>query len=635
MQQSALRIRAIHAGEGMAVDLWHVDQRPERPPVEREMIIRSAWIVRLRWGAGMAVVLGAALGQGTLGSSFQALALAIGGALILAYNGVFTYLLDRLVRRPGAGMEAFSRLASAQFITDWIALTVLAHLTGGVGSPLLPYFVFHAILASILLPPVSAWVHAVVGVAFVGVLGFLEARGFLPCHPLPGLPAIDYGSAFEVFVTFGAFASSVLVARYLTGNIARPLWSRTWELLRTQERLEDAVRRTRTLYQIGGALTSDLDLDRVLDTLVRSTARALGGKACSLRLLDPDTHMLRLAAVTGLSEAYLAKGDVNPEHSPMDREVLAGRTVAIADVDAGGLLQYPEEARREGIRSVLCAPLTVRDRTIGVLRFYSEDVRQFGSEDQDFLATLAGQGAVAIENARAYRHLEELEHAKSRFVFQVAHQLKSPLSAVRSALSLIEEGYQGEVSEGQKRLVDRAQKRATALQDLVGDLMNLGALKDRVPERAKVSVRLDEVLQRVAERILPDLETRNQRLEMDLPDAPMTVYGTPDDLDHVVGNLADNAVKYTPAGGTVRLRLRREGSSVIFSCADTGIGIAPEALPHLFEEFFRARNAREIADGTGLGLALVKRLVDLHRGRIEVASRLGEGTEFTVTFPAA
>jgi signal transduction histidine kinase len=619
----------------MAEDLWEGSVRPERPPVEREMIIRSAWIVRLRWGAGMAVVIGAAVGEAVLGHSFQALSLAFGGALILAYNGVFTYLLDRLVRRRGAGLESFSRLASAQFITDWIALTVLAHMTGGVGSPLLPYFVFHAILVSILLPPRAAWAHAVVGILFVGVLGFLEAQGILPCQPLPGLTAIDYGSTFEVVVTFGAFASSVLVAKYLTGNIARPLWSRTWDLLQTQERLEDAARRTRTLYQIGGALTSDLDLDRVLDTLVRSTARALGGKACSLRLLDPDTGLLRLVAVTGLSDAYLAKGDVDPQQSPVDREVLAGKTVAVEDVVKGGLLQYPEEAVREGIRSVLCAPLTVRDRTIGVLRFYSADVRQFGPEDQDFLATLAGQGAVAIENARAYRHLEELEHAKSRFVFQVAHQLKSPLSAVRSALSLIEEGYQGEVSEGQRRLVDRAQKRAASLQTLVSDLMNLGALKDRVPERAKVSVRLDEVVARVVERIQPDVDARNQRLELDVPDAPMTVYGTPDDLEHVVGNLADNAVKYTPEGGTVRLRLRRDGSSVVLTCADTGIGIAPEAIPHLFEEFFRARNARELADGTGLGLSLVKRLVDLHRGKIEVSSHLGQGTEFTVTFPAA
>lgn len=619
----------------MAVDLWDLDEHPVRPPVERELIARSAWIVRLRWGAGVAVVAGAVLGGRLLGDAFPSLALTISGALILAYNGIFTYLLERLSRRPGADLVSFSRLASAQFITDWTALTVLAHLTGGVGSPLLPYFLFHAILASILLPPRAAWGHAALGVFFVGVLGFLEATGVLPVLPLPGLPAMDYGNPLDAWGTFLAFASSVLVAKYLTGSIARPLWSRTWELLRTQERLEDAARRTRTLYDIGAALTSDLDLDRVLDTLVRSTARALGGKACSLRLLDPDTNLLRLAAVTGLSQDYLAKGDVNPDHSRVDREVLTGRSVAVADVVAEGLFQYPEEARREGIRSVLCAPLTVRDKTIGVLRLYSAEVRNFGVEDVDFLSTLAGQGAVAIENARAYRHLEELERAKSRFVFQVAHQLKSPLSAVRSALSLIEEGYQGEVAEGQKRLLDRAQRRASSLQDLVGDLMSLGALKDRVPERVRTSVRLDEVVHRVAERVQPDAETKSQRLELDLPDAPMTIHGTPDDLEHVVGNLVDNALKYTPPGGVIRVSLCRDGSSIKLRCADSGIGIAPEAVPHLFEEFFRARNAREIAEGTGLGLALVKRLVDLHQGRIEVTSRLGEGTEFVVSFPAA
>ncbi len=619
----------------MAADLWERDERPERPPAERELILRSAWIIKLRWGAGVAVLAGAAAGQASLDPDFPALSLALCAALILAYNGIFTYLLDRLLRRRAADLESFSRLASAQFITDWIALTVLVHLTGGLGSPLLLYFVFHAILASILLPPRAAWVHAGLGVALVGLLGVLESSGLLPSRSLPGLWSIDYADTLRVGITFLAFGSSVIVAKYLTGAIARPLWSRTFELMRTQELLESAARRTRTLYEIGAALTSDLDLDRVLDTLVRSSVRAMGGKGCSLRLLDPDTNLLRLAASAGLSETYLSKGDVDPDRSPVDHEVLSGKTVAVADVVAGGLFQYPVEARREGLRSVLCAPLTVRDRTIGVLRLYTGEVRQFTAEDRDFLATLAGQGAVAIENARAYRHLEELERAKSRFVFQVAHQLKSPLSAVRSALSLIEDGYEGEVPEGQRRLLDRAQKRAAALHDLVNDLMSLGALKDRVPERSRVPVRLDEVVQRAAERLQPDADAKGLHLQVDLPDAPMTVYGTADDLDHVVGNLVDNAVKYTPAGGTVRAWVRREGPVVAFGCKDSGIGIAPEALPHLFQEFFRARNAREVAEGTGLGLALVKRLVDLHRGSIVVDSTPGQGTQFIVRFPAA
>jgi hypothetical protein len=558
----------------------------ERPPVERELIARSAWIIRLRWGAGVAVVIGAMLGGQLVGEEFPSLALAVSGALILAYNGLFTYLLERLSRRPGADLNSFSRLASAQFITDWIALTVLAHLTGGVGSPLLPYFLFHAILASILLPPRAAWAHAVIGVLFVGALALLEAFELLPVVAGHRIATMDTLFGFQAWMAFLAFASSVLVAKYLTGNIARPLWSRTWELLRAQEQLEDAARRTRTLYEIGAALTSDLDLQRVLDTLVRSTAGAMGGKACSLRLLDPDTGLLRLVAVTGLSPSYLSKGDVNPDQSRVDHEVLAGRIVAIDDVETDSLLQYPDEARQEGIRSVLCAPLTVRDRTIGVLRLYSAEARQFVADDQEFLATLAGQGAVAIENARAFKHLEELEYAKSRFVFQVAHQLKSPLSAVRSALSLIEEGYQGTVESGQMRLLDRAQKRSAALQELVNDLMSLGALKDRVPERVRMSVRLDEVVHRIAERVQPEVEARSQQLEIDVPDAPLTVYGTTEDMEHIVGNLVDNGLKYTPDGGKVRVSLRREGSAIILTCRTTVSGSPPRPFPTCSRSFF-------------------------------------------------
>jgi two-component system phosphate regulon sensor histidine kinase PhoR len=119
-----------------------------------------------------------------------------------------------------------------------------------------------------------------------------------------------------------------------------------------------------------------------------------------------------------------------------------------------------------------------------------------------------------------------------------------------------------------------------------------------------------------------------------LPDAPIPFRATEEDMHRVVGNLLENAVKYTPSGGTVSVALRAEDSRVTLVVSDGGIGIAPEALPHIFEEFYRAANVKAMGtEGTGLGLSLVKRIVDLYQGEVRVESELEKGTTFTVTLP--
>jgi signal transduction histidine kinase len=605
-----------------------------RPPIEDELVGRSAWLIRLRWVAGAAVLAGTLAAWGFLGPGVPVAWLVAAGVGILLYNTVFLLLLRRLSRLPDGPPARYSRFASAQFITDWIALTVLAHLTGGIGSPILAYFVFHGIIASILLPPRAAWLHATAGVLLVALLGASEYFGLLPHRPIPGFDDIRHENLPQIMLLFMAFASAIFVSIYLASSIARRLWSRTGELLRVKQSLEIAYHRTRTLYEIAGAVNSTLDLTEVLDTIGRSAVEALGGKACSIRLLDEETGRLQLASTIGLSEQYLAKGSVDPQKSPMDREVLRGRAISVADVFAEGVLQYPEEARREGIRSVLCVPLRVRRQVIGVLRVYGGDERVFSPEDTGFLTALASQGAVAIANARAYGHLEELEEVKSRFVFMVAHELKAPVAAVGSSLDILKDGYAGTLTERQEHLVNRATRRMAALQTLLQDLLALGAMKGRVPDVKLAPVNLTDVLRRVTDRVAAEADRKRIELEIDTPEAPVLLKATEDDMDRLLGNLLENAVKYTPDAGKVRFALARTSGEVRIVCQDTGIGIAEDALPHVFEEFYRARNAKQMTEGTGLGLALAKRIVDLHRGEISVESEVGKGTTFTVVFPS-
>jgi len=163
----------------------------------------------------------------------------------------------------------------------------------------------------------------------------------------------------------------------------------------------------RALYSVAHDLASSLEPSEVLGRLARSASEALEAKACTLRLLEPDGQTLTASASFGLSEGYLRKGLVDVQHSPVDREALSGQAVAIPDVRHDARFQYPEQAAREGLVSLLCVPLVAHGHTIGVLRVYTGVRRAFAPEDLEFLHAIASLGAVSVENARMYHRLQQ------------------------------------------------------------------------------------------------------------------------------------------------------------------------------------------------------------------------------------
>jgi len=160
------------------------------------------------------------------------------------------------------------------------------------------------------------------------------------------------------------------------------------------------------LYQAALTISSSLELDPVLQSVVKSITEAMEVKACAVRLLDPRTGQLQYNAGYGLSTDYLAKGPVDVEHSPIDSEALRGAPVIIPDVAEDSRFQYKEAARREGIVSVLCVPLEVHGRAIGVMRVYTSQPCTFHEDDIQFLTVLASLSALAIENASLYESLK-------------------------------------------------------------------------------------------------------------------------------------------------------------------------------------------------------------------------------------
>jgi signal transduction histidine kinase len=208
------------------------------------------------------------------------------------------------------------------------------------------------------------------------------------------------------------------------------------------------------------------------------------------------------------------------------------------------------------------------------------------------------------------------------------------VAAIQSILRVVLEGYAGEIFQKQKELIGRVERRLMALQGLIRDLLALGALKGALPEAKKTDVILNGIINRVVDAVQPEVEQKGLELQVEVPDTLLTLKATDEDLERLLSNLLENAVKYTPPHGKVRLQLSLNNKSVRIVVSDTGIGISPDSMDRIFEEFYRGKNAKEMGpEGTGLGLSLVKRIVDRYRGEIGVESKLREGSTFTVTLP--
>lgn len=243
------------------------------------------------------------------------------------------------------------------------------------------------------------------------------------------------------------------------------------------------------------------------------------------------------------------------------------------------------------------------------------------------------QAELAATSAR----LAELEARKSRFMRVAAHQLRSPLSAMHSLLSVVLRNYEALGEEKRLELLRRAEHRTRLMLDLLADLLALSRLRDaRDQKPVHDLVTFDEMAQRVVALYGPQSEEKRQTLDVRLEAGAAQIYAERDRLRDVLVNLVSNAIKYTPEGGRVTVASRADDARLVFEVADTGIGIPPEDQEHLFEEFFRASNAREFAqEGTGLGLSIVREIVQAHDGEITFESQPGQGTRFTVTFPVA
>ena len=352
-----------------------------------------------------------------------------------------------------------------------------------------------------------------------------------------------------------------------------------------------------------------MDLDLALDRLAETATRILSADAAAVLLPNEAKDRLAVAATYGIDPEAARQHIQVPLPPPLPLPTPPGYT------------------------SVAHAPIPLEGEPAGLLCVYDRSPRQFTAEDTHRLQAVASLGSVLIKAVQKVSSLEQIDAAKSQFIHIATHELRSPITVAQSLLRTVLKGYAGPLTEQQREIFARVASRLDFLESLVNDLLDLAASK--APELAEEEgpVAVNASVGRAALLLQPRAEEKGVTLTVRPCCEELAVWATEDGLDRIFTNLIGNAVKYTPPGGSVTVSLGRVGDLAQVKIADTGIGIPEEALPHLFEEFYRAPNARQFAVGTGLGLAIVKELVERYRGEIRVESEVGQGTTFTLLFP--
>jgi signal transduction histidine kinase len=372
-----------------------------------------------------------------------------------------------------------------------------------------------------------------------------------------------------------------------------------------------------------------MNLLPVLSRLAESAALVLQADAAAVCLLDDNGTHLSVAAIHGLLGAWLNRPPQEIESCALDHEALARRVAVMGDARPGSRA----EQSGQDLRAELCVPLCHESKPVGTLHVYSNQLMRFGENDATRLKPLADLGAAVIATAQRVAKLETLEAHKAELMRVTTHELRSPVTVSQSLVRSVLKGYAGELTAKQAEMFTRVSRRLDLLETLINDLLDLAAGK--APEPAKEGpVVLNTSVGRAMLLLQPRAEDKGLRIKLQPCRDQLIVRGTEEGLDRVFVNLVGNAIKYTPSGGAVTVSVQPVGQQARVEVADTGIGVSEDALPHLFEEFYRAPNAKALAEaGTGLGLAIVKDLVDRFGGHIQVKSAVGKGTTFTVTFP--
>lgn len=417
-----------------------------------------------------------------------------------------------------------------------------------------------------------------------------------------------------------------------------------------EKSLSLGIDRLQALQEISVLLNSTLDTREVLERALESAAGLLRAEASSVFLRDPVTEELVFYAITGEKKSVLEGFRVPKGHGIVGWVVENRQPVFVPDADKDPRF-FDVVDKKSGFqtKSLLCVPLVTKGRILGALEVVNcRDGGQFSEEDLPFLETLGNHVATALDNATLYRELSEaheslktLDEIKSHVINVVSHELRTPAALIQSFYELLRSGMIGALHPKQIEALEKMEASVRWLNRIVTNVTNIALLGRQQAQLQVLSFDLAATIRETVGEMAPLFEQRHQKYSTAGAEKLVKVDGDPDQIRQVLHNLLLNAIRFTPDDGNIRVILESLETEERVAVRDNGIGILKEDFHRIFDQFLHAQRSTSHSSGTiefkssglGLGLAIAKRIIEMHRGRIWVESELDKGSTFYFTLP--
>jgi two-component system sensor histidine kinase/response regulator len=469
--------------------------------------------------------------------------------------------------------------------------------------------------------------------------------------PAP-IPAATTDEVGQLTVTFNAMTQA--------------LRERSEAITVNLETIRKQITQLTAVHQTSAAITSTLDLHELLDTVLQLLRSSLGFSRMALMLRHEDRDVGYIAQVAGVSDEiaeasrYLTvpikeDGTILADLFIHAKPVLARDVNAVAHRMTSVLLEL---IRRVGVQSFVCVPLQSHNQTLGFIAG-DRGALPCSEEDLHILMTIASHVATAIDNARTYaslaqltQHLEQRieertrelsvanerlqEHDRRRtmFVSVASHELRTPMTAIRSFADNMLDGVAGTLSDRQRTYLERIGHNLNRLTRIINQLLDWSRLDMNKEILRLESLSVNQIATLVVESLRTVATEKHVDISVDSPDELPLIYADRDKLEQILWNIIGNAVKFTPAGGKVTVRFKTQPDGMVQTCvADTGCGIPPDQLDRVFNEFSKVPSTMPTSQGAQLGLFITKSFITMHKGQIWAESELGSGSCFCFTLP--
>ena len=378
------------------------------------------------------------------------------------------------------------------------------------------------------------------------------------------------------------------------------------------------------LIEISRDLASTLDLDTLLDDIVRASADITHAEVASILLYDDTSRQLYFQVSTNIDEPTM-RGFVVPIEKSIAGWVVSNRKSVRIDDAHQDLRHFSDIDETIGFstKSLLGIPLITKNKVVGVLEVLNKKRGRFTEADESMLSVLGAQAAVAIENARLFQ--------QSDLISEFVHELRTPLASLSTATYLL---LRPEMSREQRdQIVNNIHNETLRLNSLASSFLDLARLESGRVQFRRMRFSVADLLYECRDVMMTKAQENDIQIRIDVPGDMPLMEADRDKLKQVLLNLLSNAIKYNRQNGSVIVTGGYTDTELSIVIQDTGIGIPEESITHLFEKFYRVREHENKAQGTGLGLSICKQIIQGHNGSIEVKSKMGVGTSFTLHIP--